>query len=186
MTADSQTSPPGFAVTMPHSSSARYYDEAYHRSFGSLYDALTKETVEFVQAKLRPPARIVDFGAGTGRLALPLARAGYTVVATDPCEEMLAVLRSKAATENLTLDTVRSRMQDEFPSPRFDFALCVFTVIVYLLDERALNASFQRASAALRVGEVSMNCRLRFGCAPAASTPTGSNGRPGLTGDLFR
>ena len=43
-------------------------------------------------------------------------------------------------------------MQDEFQSPPFDLALCVFTVLLYLLDEAALGASFQTAAAALRPG----------------------------------
>ncbi len=136
----------------PHSSWAQYYDAAYQRSFGKHYDALTEATVECVRSIQLPPARIVDFGAGTGRLALPLTSAGYTVVATDPCAEMLAVLGAKAAKQNLAIQTVHCRMQDEIQLPPFDLALCVFTVLLYLLDEDALNASFQGAAAALRPG----------------------------------
>ena len=43
-------------------------------------------------------------------------------------------------------------MQDAVQSPPFDIALCVFTVLLYLLDEAALNASFESAAAALRPG----------------------------------
>jgi SAM-dependent methyltransferase len=38
-----------------------------------------------------PPSRIVDVGAGTGHLAIPLARAGARVVAVEPARAMLAV-----------------------------------------------------------------------------------------------
>jgi SAM-dependent methyltransferase len=139
-------------VKTPHSSWAQHFDEAYRRSFRGFYDELTQATVECV-ARIQPsPARVVDFGAGTGRLALPLAQAGYSVVAIDPCAEMLAVLSSKAEKERLTIPTVCCRMQDEFQSPPFDIALCVFTVLLYLLDEAALNASFQTAAGALRPG----------------------------------
>lgn len=136
----------------PHSSWAQHYDEAYRRSFGDFYDSLTEATVQCVARIQSPPARIVDFGAGTGRLALPLAKAGYSVMAIDPCAEMLAVLSSKAENERLAIQTVCCRMQDEFQSPPFDLALCVFTVLLYLLDEVALNAAFQTAAAALRPG----------------------------------
>ena len=136
----------------PHSSWAQHYDEAYRRSFGDFYDGLTQVTVDCIARIQPPPARIVDFGAGTGRLALPLTKAGYSVVATDPCAEMLAVLSSKAEKEGLAIQTVCCPMQDEFQSPPFDLALCVFTVLLYLLDEAALGASFQTAAAALRPG----------------------------------
>ena len=139
-------------MTTPHASWAQQYDLAYHRSFGEFYDALTEATVDYITEIQEAPARIVDFGAGTGRLALPLARAGYSVVAVEPCAEMLAVLNSKAEKERLAIKTVHGRMQDEFQSPPFDLALCVFTVLPYLLDEAALNASFQTAAAALRPG----------------------------------
>lgn len=139
-------------MTTPHSTWARYYDEAYRRSFGDLYDALTEVTVESVCKIQPPPARIVDFGAGTGRLALPLARRGYSVVAVDPCAEMLEVLRAKAEKENVTIEAVCCRMQDEFAAAPFDMALCVFTVLLYLLDATALNASLQRTAAALCPG----------------------------------
>jgi SAM-dependent methyltransferase len=139
-------------VKTPHSSWAQHYDEAYRRSFGDFYDSLTEATVQCVARIQSPPARIVDFGAGTGRLALPLAKAGYSVVAIDPCAEMLAVLSSKADNERLAIQTVCCRMQDEFQSPPFDLSLCVFTVLLYLLDEAALDASFQTAAAMLRPG----------------------------------
>jgi len=45
---------------------------------------------------------ILDVAAGTGRFAIPLAGADYRVVAVDRSEEMLHVLRGKAATEKVT------------------------------------------------------------------------------------
>ena len=139
-------------MTTPHSSWAQHYDAAYAHSFGELYKALTETTLKCVMDIQPPPARIIDFGAGTGRLSLPLAKKGYTVVATDPCAEMLAVLRSKAEKQNVAVETVCCRMLDDFPSPQFDLALCVFTVLLYLLEEATLNASLARAAAVLRPG----------------------------------
>jgi len=40
---------------------------------------------------------VLDIGAGTGRTAIDLARAGVTVTAVDMDEELLAVLRERAA-----------------------------------------------------------------------------------------
>jgi SAM-dependent methyltransferase len=44
-----------------------------------------------------PGARVADLGAGTGALAIPLARAGLSVHAVEPARAMLDVLRSEAA-----------------------------------------------------------------------------------------
>jgi SAM-dependent methyltransferase len=52
-------------------------------------------------ARLPSDGRILDVAAGTGRVAIPLADAGYRVVAVDRSEEMLRVLRGKAATERV-------------------------------------------------------------------------------------
>jgi len=137
-----EVSPTMNTPNVPHTTWAQHYDEAYRMSFGRSYDALTEATVDYI-TQLQPPCRILDVGAGTGRVSLPLAAAGYTVVATDPCEEMLAVLKEKAQQQNLTIETVCCRMADKIPLPPFDVALCLFTVLAYLVDESALNASFQ-------------------------------------------
>ena len=46
---------------------------------------------------------ILEVGAGTGRIALPLARAGHAVTALDPSPAMLAIARRRAAAEGLAL-----------------------------------------------------------------------------------
>ncbi|HVW17757.1 MAG TPA: class I SAM-dependent methyltransferase [Solirubrobacteraceae bacterium] len=43
----------------------------------------------------RPPGPILDVGAGTGRVALDLARAGHEVIALDADAELLAALRER-------------------------------------------------------------------------------------------
>ena len=57
--------------TLPHSSWANVYDLAYEHSFGEFYGSFSEATVETIVGRIQPPARIVDFGAGTGRLPIP-------------------------------------------------------------------------------------------------------------------
>jgi len=52
-----------------------------------------------------PGARVVDLGAGTGLLALPLARAGLRVWAVEPARAMLAALATQAAVEGIATST---------------------------------------------------------------------------------
>ena len=52
----------------------------------ALWHELARETVDGV----------LDVGAGTGRVALPLARAGHAVTALDVDAELLAVLSERA------------------------------------------------------------------------------------------
>jgi SAM-dependent methyltransferase len=137
-------------VTRPHDTWAEVYDLAYEQEFGAYFGYLTEQTLEVVGSLVGPGADVVDFGAGTGRLATPLAGAGHRVVAVEPSASMLARLLDPP--QGPPVQRVCCAMQD-FSSPaRFDLALCVFTVVIYLLDEAALDAAMARAAACLRPG----------------------------------
>ena len=49
---------------------------------------------------------VVDLGAGTGRVALDLAAAGYEVIAVDTRSELLEALAERAAERGLRIETV--------------------------------------------------------------------------------
>jgi SAM-dependent methyltransferase len=134
----------------PHSSWAEFYDTAYEQSFGPFYEQLTQGTLAEIRKWVQPPKRIVDFGAGTGRLSVPLAVEGYNVTAVDPCQEMIQQLKRKQP--DAGIKTKVCRMQDFHADEPFDMALCVCTVLLYLLDEEALENSVQAAANALRLG----------------------------------
>jgi SAM-dependent methyltransferase len=56
---------------------------------------------------------VLDVGAGTGRLAVPIARTAAHVTALDPSEGMLNVLRERMAAERLTnYSCVKMRLED--------------------------------------------------------------------------
>jgi SAM-dependent methyltransferase len=69
------------------------------RSFGSVAEAYERARPGYPpEAALwitgEPPLRVVDLGAGTGKLTRALARLGHDVVAVEPLEEMLDQLRT--------------------------------------------------------------------------------------------
>jgi SAM-dependent methyltransferase len=90
----------------------RMYDTV--PDFGSLYDEVpayfARRDVAFyvAEAERRAPSAgaVLDLGCGTGRLLIPLARAGHPVTGVDRSSAMLARCRDKLARES---PDVRSR-----------------------------------------------------------------------------
>src|SRR5713101_9456405 len=58
-------------------------------------------TLEALRALVRPTDTLLDIGAGGGRLALPLALETRQVIAIDPSEGMLNVLREGMAEHHI-------------------------------------------------------------------------------------
>ena len=77
-----------------HRSWAKHYDAVNRMCFGRYYDELTRQTLAQINT-LGSNLRIADFGAGTGRLSLPLASAGHSVTAIEPSQAMLEQLAAK-------------------------------------------------------------------------------------------
>ncbi len=68
--------------------------------------------IQSIAAAYPQGATIADIGAGTGYLALPLARRGFRVVAIDPNAELLAVLAGKVTCEpHLQIETLDGKAQ---------------------------------------------------------------------------
>jgi SAM-dependent methyltransferase len=97
------------------------------------------------------PARILEVGAGTGRVALELARAGHHVTALDLDTALLGALRHRAG--ELSVETVSGDARD-FELARDGFGLCVVPMnTIQLLGGSAGRITFlRRARAHLRRG----------------------------------
>ena len=72
--------------------------------FGVLYDAIPayharKDVPFYVRMATEAPGPVLEIGCGTGRVLLPMARAGVTVTGLDGSPPMLARLRERLAEE---------------------------------------------------------------------------------------
>src|SRR3954453_21752430 len=78
------------AGSREHYSDAALYDYEYRRRRADVgfYRELARK-------RLGDGGRILELGAGSGRVTIPLARAGHEVVAVDSNPAMLAKLRAR-------------------------------------------------------------------------------------------
>jgi SAM-dependent methyltransferase len=96
-------------------------------------------------------ARVLEIGAGTGRVALALAREGHRVTALERDEELLAALRARA--NDVSIETVCADARG-FTLAQRDFDLCVVAMqTAQLFAARAERIAFmQSARKHLREG----------------------------------
>src|ERR687886_680839 len=103
-------------LRMPTPTTAQSYDSI--PEFGLLYDSVpayaARRDVQFYVAEAaRAHGPVLELGCGTGRVLLPMARAGATVVGLDGSREMLARCRAKLQAESeATRDRVTLREGD--------------------------------------------------------------------------
>lgn len=130
---------------------ARYYDLDFLDVFydAELYQQLAHDS----------GGPVLELGAGSGRIAVPLALAGYDVHAIDTDEAMLArgrdrwrEFRGSVAAERLTFE--QGDFFDLRPGPRFGLALMAVNTFLLAEDDRARLAILTTMRESLRPGGV--------------------------------
>jgi SAM-dependent methyltransferase len=118
----------------------------------TIYDAWSTQVVEdidfYVAEALAAGGPVVELGVGTGRIAVPTARAGVNVIGVDSSSEMLALCRAAAEAAGVA-SLVDLRVGDYRRPPvseRVRLVTCPFRAFLHLHsnDERrvALRAAF--------------------------------------------
>jgi len=102
--------------------------------------------------------RVLELGCGTGRVSLPLARAGVSLVGVDRSAPMLARLRSRAQRASFGvarrhLEIVRGDIRAlPFASRAFAMALAPYGILQSLLDDADLRATLDSVARVLGPG----------------------------------
>ncbi len=110
-----------------------------------LYDPWSRSVTEDVPFYVEEAERhaepdggpIVELGVGTGRIAVPIAQAGFRVIGVDASEQMLQVCRETAARAGVEelLDLRLGDLRDPPVSERVSLALCPFRAFLHLVDD---------------------------------------------------
>jgi ubiquinone/menaquinone biosynthesis C-methylase UbiE len=123
---------------------ARNFDQD---RFGGPIGELIHSAQERALFSVLPPVagwKVIDVGAGTGRLTIPFLDAGAEVTACDASTPMLEVLRQKTQNPNLRT-VVADAHQLEFSDRAFDCALG-FRVLLHVMDWKKALSELCRVS----------------------------------------
>ncbi len=128
---------------------APFYDWENARTLG-------RRDVPFWRAAaLAAGGPVLELGCGTGRIAVPLGRAGVRLVGIDRSYPMLALARRRLARARLTgqVGLVRGDIRAvPFPDAAFAMAMAPYGVLQSLLRERDLAATLGSVRRVLRRG----------------------------------
>jgi SAM-dependent methyltransferase len=134
---------------MPHEINAHLYDHVYRQSFGAAYELFTQATLQLLEPFLGgAPVTIVDYGAGTGRLAFPLAARSHVLEAVERNAAMCSAMRARSEQQAQHPRIHESSIAD-YTGPSGDLALAVFTVLNYITTAEEMRASWKNMAAKL-------------------------------------
>ena len=119
---------------------ADYYDWENAQTVG-------RRDIAFWQRMAAPvDGAILELGCGTGRVAVPVARKGATVVGIDRSESMLARARQRVsrARQQSRVRLIRGDIRYlPFPDRSFPLVMAPYGILQSLLDERVLAATLK-------------------------------------------
>lgn len=127
---------------------ADYYDWENAQTVG-------RRDVAFWQRMARQAggrAPILELGCGTGRVAIPVAKSGATVIGIDRSESMLARGRKNVRRARIgsQVKLLRGDIRHlPFPDRSFPLVMAPYGILQSLLDERVLKATLKEVSRVL-------------------------------------
>lgn len=123
-------------MNQPHDNWSKYYDFVYQKALGDFYDNVTNKTLNVIN-ELLPEGKVIDYGAGTGRIAIPLKKQGYEVIAVERSSGMVSEIKEKCKDYCVNIP-VHNCSISEFDNEEVDLALALYAVLNYSISEGEL------------------------------------------------
>lgn len=133
-------------------------DGALYDRIAPIYDPWSVSVVEdvefYVDEALASGGPVVELAVGTGRIAVPIAKAGIPVIGVDESPEMLARARAHAETENVSalVDLRRGDLREPPVTERVPLVIVPFRSLLHLPDEREKLRALTAAASLLGPG----------------------------------
>jgi SAM-dependent methyltransferase len=128
---------------------------ALYDPIAQIYDPWSRSVTEdvdfYVDEAVSSGGPVVELAVGTGRIAVPIARAGIAVIGVDASPEMLDVARAtatKAGVERL-VDLRVGDLSEPPVSERVPLVICPFRSLLHMEDEAAKRDALLAAKALL-------------------------------------
>ena len=127
------------------------YDE-----IARIYDPWSKTVVEdvafYVDEAKRWGGPVVELGVGTGRVAVPIALAGITVIGVDSSRGMLDVARERAAAAGVELDLRFGDLRDPPVEGEFPLVISPFRSLLHMKSDEDRRAALRAVHLLLSPG----------------------------------
>ncbi len=119
-----------------------------------LYDhfVMADYDIDFWLEECISEGEVLEVTAGTGRVTLPLLRAGLKVTAVDISYGLLSRLREKAAIEGLAVETAHADMRDFDLKKQFPMVIIPFHSLEEIHDGCDVTAALRRVRVHLAPG----------------------------------
>ena len=131
---------------------------ALYDGIAPIYDPWSRSVVEdvdfYVEEALVSGGPVVELAVGTGRIAVPIAKAGVRVIGVDESPAMLEGARAYAERENVSplVDLRLGDLRDPPVDERVPLATVPFRSLLHMPDERQKLRALTAAASVLEPG----------------------------------
>ena len=132
---------------------SEYDIETYGARWAPFYDELFSDfdsEIEFLKPFAGDPPRALELAIGSGRIALPLSRAGVEMTGIDISDDMIGLLRAKPGGDGIRI--IKGDFADVAVDETFPLVYLAFNTLFALLDQDRQVECFVNTARALEPG----------------------------------